>query len=129
MRILVAEDEPLVLKAIEIKLLREGYHVTCCSNGKDAWSMIEEELPNLVITDILMPFCSGLELTSKIKNGYLHNTSVIILSALTQENVIVEAFKMGADDFIAKPFSFAELSIRVDKLIRQKKFEHLSLAV
>ncbi len=129
MRILVAEDEPLVAKAIELKLVREGYIVTCCFNGKDAWNMIEEQMPDLVIADILMPFCSGLELTNKIKNGHLRNTSVIILSSLNQENVIVEAFKMGADDFIAKPFSFAELSIRIRKLIRQKKFEQMFVAV
>ena len=129
MRILVAEDEPLVAQAIKIKLVREGYIVTCCSNGKDAWNMIEEQMPDLVIADILMPFSSGLELTNKIKNGHLRNTSVIILSSLNQESVIVEAFKMGADDFIAKPFSFAELSIRIGKLIKQKKLEHLLVAV
>ena len=128
MRILVAEDEPLILKAIETKLLRENYSVICCSNGRDAWDMIEENTPDLVITDILMPFCSGLELTSRIKSGHLQHTSVIILSSLTQENVIVEAFNMGADDFIAKPFSFAELSIRVKRLLRLKNVVRSSIA-
>ena len=129
MRILVAEDEPLIAKAIEVKLVREGYTVTCCSNGKDAWNMIQEQMPDLVIADILMPFCSGLELTNKIKNGHLRNISVIILSSLNQENVIIEAFKMGADDFIAKPFSFAELSIRVRRLLRHNKYERSLVAI
>ena len=109
-------------------MLRENYSVICCSNGCDAWDMIKENTPHLFITDIVMPFCSGLELTSRIKSGHLQHTSVIILSSLTQENVIIEAFNMGADDFIAKPFSLAELSIRVKRLIRLKNFEHSFIA-
>lgn len=128
MTILIAEDEPLISKAIEINLLREGYNVVCCFDGKNAWNMIEETMPDLVITDILMPFCSGLELTSKIKNGHHRKTPVIILSSSSQEKVIVEAFELGADDFIAKPFSFAELSIRVRRLIKQPKHEHSLIA-
>ena len=90
--------------------------------------MIKENTPHLFITDIVMPFCSGLELTSRIKSGHLQHTSVIILSSLTQENVIVEAFNMGANDFIAKPFSFAELSIKVKRLVCLKNVERSSTA-
>lgn len=129
MHILVAEDDPLVLKAIEVKLTRDGYEVTACKNGREAWDMIEKERPDLVITDILMPFLSGLEIAGRIKNGVFHSIPVIILSSLTQENVVIESFKMGADDFISKPFSFSELSIRVNRLLTSNKYRSALLAV
>src|SRR5689334_16676732 len=112
MKILVAEDEPIMLRTIEMKLKKDGHEVIAKSNGRDALEAIEKEQPDLVITDIMMPYSSGLEVVGKVKAGE-KKIPVIVLSSMGQENVVLEAFKLGADDFITKPFSPNELSMRV----------------
>ncbi len=116
MKILVAEDEPMLLKTIELKLKKEGYDVIATVDGREAISKIESEQPDLVISDIMMPYASGLELTAMLKKGD-KQIPIIILSAMEQEKVVMEAFELGADDYITKPFSLNELSIRVKRLM------------
>jgi len=71
----------------------------------------------MIIADIMMPFTSGLEIVSLVKQGSLHRkVPIIILSSMGQENVVLEAFNLGADDYITKPFSPNELSMRVKRL-------------
>jgi DNA-binding response OmpR family regulator len=119
MKILIAEDEPLILQTMELKLKKEGYEVVGCADGLDALNKLEETKPNLVITDIMLPYSSGLEIVRKIKeNPETKHIPVIVLSAMGQENVVEEAFSLGADDFLKKPFSLNELSIRIKKLAR-----------
>lgn len=116
MKILVAEDEPMLLKTIELKLKKEGYEVIATIDGREAIAKIESEQPDLVISDIMMPYASGLELTAILKKGE-KQIPIIILSAMEQEKVVMEAFELGADDYITKPFSLNELSIRVKRLM------------
>ncbi len=116
MKILVAEDEPMLLKTIELKLKKEGYDVIATIDGREAISKIESEQPDLVISDIMMPYASGLELTAMLKKRE-KQIPIIILSAMEQEKVVMEAFELGADDYITKPFSLNELSIRVKRLM------------
>ncbi len=120
MKILVAEDEPIVLKIIELRLKKDGYTVITTENGKDALEEIEKQAPDLVITDIMMPFASGLEILGKVKNRE-KKIPVIILSAMGEESVVLEAFKLGADDYIEKPFNANELSVRVMRLLNGPK--------
>jgi DNA-binding response OmpR family regulator len=117
MKILVAEDEPVMLKTIELRLRKDGYIIIGVTNGRDALAMIDLEQPDLIITDIMMPYSSGLEVISKVKSAQYKKTPVIVLSAMGQENVVLEAFNLGADDFITKPFSPNELSVRVKRLL------------
>lgn len=67
MKILVAEDEPMLLKTIELKLKKEGYEVIATGDGRDAIARIEKDNPDLVISDIMMPYASGLEVVSLVK--------------------------------------------------------------
>lgn len=120
MKILVAEDEPLMLLAIEGKLKNEGYEVIGVADGREALNALEQHSPDLVITDILMPVTSGLELISIIKSGS-EDLPVIVLSGIGEEDTVMEAFKLGADDFITKPFNPTELAVRVKRLISKKK--------
>jgi len=120
MKILVAEDEAMLLKTIELKLKKEGYEVIATADGKQALEQIEIEKPDLVITDIMMPYASGLEITSFIRNKLQSKTPIIVLSAMEQEKVVMEAFELGADDYITKPFRLNELAIRVKRLIAQR---------
>ncbi|MBN8719689.1 MAG: response regulator transcription factor [Sediminibacterium magnilacihabitans] len=117
MKILVAEDEPMLLKTIELKLKKEGYEVIATGDGRDAIARIEKDNPDLVISDIMMPYASGLEVVSLVKQPGRKTIPIIILSAMEQEKVVMEAFELGADDYITKPFSLNELSIRVKRLM------------
>ena len=115
MPILVAEDDELILKTIEHKLVKEGYEVILTRNGKDAIDKILETEVDLIITDIMMPFASGIEILSAIKTAG-KNIPVIMLSSMGQEDVILNAFDLGAADFIVKPFSPNELMLRVKRI-------------
>lgn len=121
MKILIAEDELIMLKIIELRLKKDGHEVITASNGQEALEQIKLQDPDMVIADIMMPFTSGLEIVSVIKNAnFPRKVPVIILSAMGQENVVLEAFNLGADDYITKPFSPNELSMRVKRLAPAK---------
>lgn len=120
MKILIAEDEPLILQTLELKLKKEGYQVIGCVDGLDALQKIDSEHPDLIITDIMMPYMSGLEVVRKVKQDVSsRNTPVIVLSTMGQESIVEEAFELGADDYLKKPFSLSELSIRIKKLAKK----------
>ena len=119
MKILVAEDEPMLLKTIELKLKKEGYEVITTADGREAVAKIEEMDPDLVITDIMMPYVSGLEIVAIVRKKNNKRIPIIMLSAMEQEKVVMEAFELGADDYITKPFSLNELVIRVKRLMTQ----------
>lgn len=116
MKILVAEDEPIMLKTIELRLKKDGHEVITVSDGRDALKQLKENTPDMLITDIMMPYSSGLELVGTVKQQIERSIPVIILSSMGQEDVVLEAFKLGADDYLHKPFSPNELSIRVKRL-------------
>ncbi|WP_256004307.1 MULTISPECIES: response regulator transcription factor [Pedobacter] len=117
MRILIAEDDELMLKTLEFRLKKDGHDVVIARDGREALSKIDTMSPDLVISDIMMPYNSGLEIVGAVKEKL--NTPIIILSAMGQEDVVLEAFKLGADDFITKPFSPNELSVRIRRLAIQ----------
>ena len=114
MKILIAEDESMLLKIMELRLKKEGHEVTTATDGRDAVKQLKSVGFDVVITDIMMPFISGLEIIGIVKEKK-KSTPVIVLSAMGQENVVVEAFKLGADDFITKPLSPNELSMRIKR--------------
>lgn len=116
MKILVAEDDLMMRKTIEFRLKKDGHFVYPVADGRDALQKIEEEDFDLIITDVMMPFASGLEIISAVK--IKHPTlPVIVLSAMGQESTVLEAFQLGADDYITKPFSPNELAIRVKRFM------------
>jgi len=115
MKVLVAEDDMIMLKTIEVRLKKDGYDVITAQDGREALRKFEEQSPDLIITDIMMPFLSGLEIVGAVKNKGGKDTPIIVLSTLGQENVVLEAFKLGAEDFMTKPFSPKELSVRVQR--------------
>ncbi len=117
MTILVAEDEMMMLKTIELRLKKDGHKIILCQDGREAIKKIEELTPDLIITDIMMPYASGLEIIGAVKAKGGKKIPIIVLSAMGQENVVLEAFQLGADDYITKPFSPNELSVRVKRYI------------
>ncbi|MGJ1324914.1 response regulator transcription factor [Sphingobacterium faecium] len=115
MFILIAEDDELILRTIEHKLVKEGHTVILTRNGKEAIEKIQELDIDLVVTDIMMPFASGIEILSAIRS-FGKKTPVIVLSSMGQEEVVIDAFDLGAADFMVKPFSPNELILRIKRL-------------
>ncbi|MDX1326070.1 MAG: response regulator transcription factor [Arenibacter sp.] len=119
-KILVIEDNPMVVKSLEFKLTKEGYEVITALDGRSAIEELKTTSFDLILTDLMLPFVSGSQLIEHIKKNY-PNTPIIVLSTATQEDIITDAFNMGVDDFISKPFSPNELSLRVKRSIGSPK--------
>ena len=120
MKILVAEDEPIMLKTIELRLKKDGHEVMATDNGRKALEYVEQHQPDMIITDIMMPYTSGLEIVGKVRQGEKY-IPVIVLSSMGQENVVLEAFNLGADDFMVKPFNPMEVHAKINAVLRRSK--------
>ena len=108
-------------EAVRLSLFRlekEGYQLLIAIDGKEAIELIEQHDPELILTDIMMPFISGLEVISHVRNKLNKQTPIIVFSAAGQEEMVLKAFNLGANDFMGKPFSPNELVIRVKRLLR-----------
>lgn len=118
MKILVCDDDEALVSMIRFKLTRENLgEVIKANDGKEAKALLQEQDFDLVITDIHMPYHSGLEITNLIRNELKKSTPIIVLSAEGLENTVLQAFEIGANDFITKPFSPAELAVRVKRIL------------
>ena len=118
MKILIIDDDEVTLQAIEIKLKKDGFVHKVFTNVNDALNILESFHPDLIITDILMPHTSGLELIGMVRSHSLgRRIPIIVLSGIGQEKIVLEAFQLGADDFITKPFNPSELSLRIKKIL------------
>ncbi|RZK12607.1 MAG: response regulator [Flavobacterium sp.] len=118
-KILIVEDDELMIKILQFVLKKEGYQLTIAKDGLNAIERIPIIEPDMVLTDVMLPYKSGLEVINFIKEKY-PMMPVIVLSALgEEERTVVEAFKLGADDFVAKPFNPNELILRVKRLFNK----------
>ncbi|MBC9933175.1 response regulator [Chitinophaga qingshengii] len=121
-KILVIEDDEVMPKIIERILHKEAYQLDHVVNGKEAIRKLEETNYgyDLIITDIMMPYANGFEILSRVKNRKEGKPiAVIIVSNAGNEDMILEGFKLGADDFLKKPVIPGELLIRVKRLLMQ----------
>lgn len=117
-KIVLAEDNSTLSLLLKFRLEKEGYKLLIAVDGKEAIEMIEQHNPELILTDIMMPFISGLEVISHVRNKLNKQTPIIVFSAAGQEEMVLKAFNLGANDFMGKPFSPNELVIRVKRLLR-----------
>ena len=115
-KILVVDDNADIRELLEILLTSEGYAVTLASSGEQALQLLSPEL-DLVILDIMMPGISGIRVCEAIRKQ--SNVPVLFLTAKTQENDKRRAYDAGGDDYLAKPFSHAELMMKVESLLRR----------
>ncbi len=118
MKILIAEDDSLILKTLELCIKRDGYEIICCVDGLDAMEKIELMNPDLIIVDIMLPYFSGLEIVGKVKQNK-DAPPVIVISAMGQQSVVDEAMKLGADEYISKPFNINLLTSHISRLTCQ----------
>jgi DNA-binding response OmpR family regulator len=116
-KIVLAEDNSVLSLLLKFRLEKEGYKLLIAVDGKQAIELIEEHNPELILTDIMMPFVSGLEVISHVRNKLNLQTPIIVFSSAGQEEIVLKAFDLGATDFMSKPFSPHELVIRVKRLL------------
>ena len=119
MRILVVEDELDLQEAIAEGLRIDGYAVDTCSNGQEAYELASIENYDLIVLDLNLPQMDGLKVLEKIREEKAE-LKVLILSARSSINDIVKGLDIGANDYLTKPFDFAELEARIRNLLRRK---------
>lgn len=120
-KILVVEDNEELL-ALMLQVLSKNYHVFTAKNGKQAMNIILKEKLDLVVSDVMMPIMDGIELTKQLKaNKSFWQLPIILLSAKNKEEDKTEAYAVGADAYITKPFKFDELEVRINALLANRK--------
>jgi DNA-binding response OmpR family regulator len=119
--ILVVEDEPSIAEVVGLYLQRAGYQVQTASDGKIAMTILEKEIPDLVVLDLMLPEIDGLSLTRWLRDR--SDVPIIMLTARREEIDRIAGLEMGADDYVVKPFSPQELVSRVRAVMRRIKRE------
>jgi DNA-binding response OmpR family regulator len=124
-KILVAEDDPTMRKLLELQLVGKGYEVVSVEDGRQALLYVQQDHFDLVISDIIMPFISGLELLNSLRKAN-KNIAVIICSSLHSENAINKAFEIGANGFISKPYNPDEMLTKVKHVLQEEIEKRIS---
>ena len=119
MKILVVDDEALLVKGIRFNLQNEGYEVITGSNGLEAVKLVQEQHPDLVVLDVMMPEMDGLTACSKIRE--FSDIPIIMLTAKTDDMDKLIGFDHGVDDYLTKPFNILELKARIRALLRRSR--------
>jgi DNA-binding response OmpR family regulator len=118
--ILAVDDEPHVIKLLKANLEPSGYRVITAADGEEAIRMVEQELPDLVLLDLMLPKLDGYAVCRHIRE--FSTVPVIMLTARSAEVDLVHGFEVGADDYLTKPFSVTELLMRVQAVLRRSKW-------
>ena len=120
--VLLCDDDIHILRAAEFKLAGAGYDTRCTHNGREAWDEIQRQIPDLLITDLQMPEMDGLELIQHVRgNPDTAQLPIIMLTAKTSDDEIIQGLKLGADDYVAKPFSIQQLVLRIEAFLRRSQ--------
>lgn len=116
-RILLVDDDPGIMAAVQHAMTTYGYKMMTANDGIEALTVFDQESPDLVLLDLVMPRCSGLEVCQHIRE--FSSTPIIVLSIKGSEADIVSVLELGADDYLVKPFRLAELVARVRAVLRR----------
>lgn len=118
-KILVVDDDTTLLTFLQDFLRQENYTVIPASNGSEALRLAYREHPDLVVLDVMMPGMDGWEVTARLRE--LSDVPIILLTAKTSEADKLRGFRLGVDDYMTKPFSFAELSARIQAILARTR--------
>lgn len=116
MKILVVEDNKKLLQTIEKELLKH-FEIECCEDGEEALYLIKQGIYDLVVLDLMLPSLGGIDILKNIRNNHI-DTPVLILTAKESLDEKVEAFSIGANDYLTKPFYMEELVARIYAMLR-----------
>ena len=117
--ILVVDDEASVVEVVTLYLRRDGFQVRTARDGRAALAAIQAKMPALVILDVMLPQIDGLEIMRRLRSDPAIDVPVIMLTARSQETDRIYGLELGADDYVTKPFSPAELVSRVRAVLRR----------
>jgi two-component system alkaline phosphatase synthesis response regulator PhoP len=117
-RILAVDDEPNIVRLIQVNLERHGYQVETANNGAQALAKIKANRPDLLVSDVMMPEMDGFELLANVRRDpSLMDLPVIMLTAKAQDKDVLEGYKTGADMYLTKPFNPQELLAFVKRIL------------
>ncbi len=117
--LLLAEDDELLASLLMYRLQKAGYKVDTVYDGKEVKAKLAERMPDIIVSDIMMPYFSGIELIDYVRNELRSKVPIIIISSAGNEENVLSAFELGANDFIAKPVSPSELLVRVGRELQK----------
>lgn len=116
-KVLIVDDEPNIVAALEFLLERRGYEVRVAANGEDAVALAESFRPDVMLLDVMMPKRSGYEVCQRVRErADMQHVKIVMLSAKGREAEVSKGLSLGADLYITKPFSTRELVERIDAL-------------
>lgn len=118
-KLLLAEDDELLASLLTFRLEKAGYIVIRANDGKQVKEKLSEAILDIIVSDIMMPYLSGLELIDFVRNQLALSIPIIIISSAGNEENVLSAFELGANDFISKPVSPTELLVRVARELRK----------
>ena len=117
-KILIVDDDPDILRLVEVVLKRAGFNVSTAKNGMDAINYLQTDIPSLMLLDVAMPGMNGFDVLSRVKSDERTRAMpIMMLTARSQKEEIVKAIQMGALNYMAKPFDSKELISRIKKII------------
>ena len=120
-RVLVVDDEPIVTEVVQRYLIREGYQVTVAADGETALELAREGGPDLIVLDLMLPKLDGLEVCRRLRLE--SSVPIIMLTAKSEDGNKILGLGLGADDYLAKPFSPGELTARVKAVLRRTRVD------
>lgn len=121
-RVLVCDDDPLLVDLLEYRLASRGYDVSVARDGSEALQQVEEARPDAIVLDAMMPVMDGYEVLRRLRESDIYaDIPVVMLTARKQERDIVGALELGANDYIVKPFIPEELVARLARLLGGSK--------
>ena len=123
MRILIVEDQVRIRDSIQERLLQEGMQVTCAVHGMDGYQKASSEHFDLVISDVMMPLMTGVEMVSRLRQDQVA-VPILLLTGMGEVEQKIAGLEAGADDYLTKPFDMGELVARVNALIRRSQGAH-----
>lgn len=132
--ILIIEDDPMIRRLISIYLHKAGYEVYTAADGQESQALCRQHAPCLVILDLMLPKVSGEEICTWIRQEWKEEMAIIMLTAKVREAERIAGLRMGADDYLTKPFSPEELVARVESVLRRtgqfcQKITHHGLTI
>ena len=120
--ILIIEDEPDISELIEYNLTQSGYNIIVSDNGEKGIEITRKQFPDLILLDLMLPGINGIDVCKILKSDKdTSDVSIIMLTALGQEEDIIKGLETGADDYVTKPFSFPVLEARIQSVLRRGK--------
>lgn len=127
-KILIVDDEPINLDFFDVMLSRLGFEVVMAEDGEEALEMIQQDKPDLIILDNIMPKMTGWELTKILKKSKAYeqfrDIPIVMFSAMDAVKDKIEGFELGIEDYITKPFNFSEVLARIRAVLRNKELAH-----